>query len=113
MLVQTGGSDNTIGGTTAAAANLISYNKVNGVELKSAGDRNLVEGDTAYGNGTGQTWNAGVYILDSPETTVSGCKINDNLGWGIVLTGASSGSSIISTTHPNTVLDNELGDIAY
>ena len=44
VLIDAGASDNTIGGTTAAARNIISGNAYAGVEIHDAND-NVVEGD--------------------------------------------------------------------
>jgi hypothetical protein len=73
VLIDQGAANNTIGGTTAAARNVISGNQTAGVQITDAGTTgNVVEGNyigvdasgnNALGNGT-----FGVYVLSSGNT---------------------------------------------
>ncbi len=45
VIIQAGATKNTIGGTTACSGNIISGNGLRGIELSSAADSNLIEGN--------------------------------------------------------------------
>ncbi len=107
MEIDAGATDNTIGGSTAGARNVISYNLTNGVALDGAGKGNLIQSDTINDNGTSADRGDGVYIDDSPYTTVSYCMIESNWGWGVLVTSSSN-----SSVTYNTVLFNGLGNIS-
>ena len=54
MVIQGGASSNTIGGSTAAARDVISANLTGGIELAGAGTTgNVIEGDFVGTDGTG------------------------------------------------------------
>ena len=91
VLIDTGSSSNTIGGTASGAGNVIAGNRTDGVELNGAGEHNLIEDDTIDANGTNNSKTNpgdGVYINDSSYTSVIGCTIDTNPGWGILITGS-------------------------
>ena len=98
-------NNNTIGGTSAAARNLISGNDADGVIIQGGSFDNLVEGNLigtdiggtlALGNSSN-----GVNIYDSTGTTVGGTSptarniISGNAGGGIADSGDSMGSVIV------------------
>ena len=92
---------NTIGGTTAAAGNVISGNSDCGVTLQSSSSNNLIEGNfigtaadgvTALGNAT-----AGVWINSSSSNTIGGTTpgagniiANTTAGNGVTVVGSST-----------------------
>jgi parallel beta-helix repeat protein len=106
--IDTGSADNTIGGTAAAASNLIASNVLGGVFIDGAGKGNLIAGDTIEDNGNSTNPGDGVYIDDTAYTTVSGCTIENNWGWGILVTSNSSNTTLSG----NTVTGNHKGNIS-
>jgi titin len=106
--IDAGSTDNTIGGTAAAASNLIASNLLGGVFIYGAGKGNLVEGDTIEDNGNSTSPGDGVYINDTAYTTVSGCTIENNCGWGILVTSNSSKTTLSG----NLVTGNHKGNIS-
>jgi MBG domain (YGX type)/Bacterial Ig-like domain (group 3) len=107
----TGGSSNTIGGTTASAANILSGNARNGVTITgNASETNVVEGNKIGTDVTGSVAIGndfdGVLVASSNNTiggTVAGAGnvIAGNQGDGVVLNGSS-----------NTVAGNDIGTVA-
>jgi parallel beta-helix repeat protein len=101
------GSDNTIGGATAGARNVISGNNGSGVEIWSS--QNLVAGNyigtnaastAALGNLGG-----GVTILDASANTISGNVVSGNsTGDGVSVAG-SAGNQIIGNLIGTTASD--------
>ena len=98
------GSNNTVGGTTAAAANIISGNSSIGVYIAgSAGTGNLVEGNyvgtnTASGSGLGNS--TGVLITGANNTvggTAAGAGniISGNSSSGIYLDGSTATGNLV------------------
>jgi len=110
-------SGNTIGGTTAAARNVISGDNFSGIEFDSGTASNVVEGNwigivptangsAPLGNGQGPSGGNGITIVDSVANTIGGATslnstgaapgnvISANHGDGILLTGADSGTTI-------------------
>jgi titin len=91
VLIDSGSSSNTIGGTASGAGNVIADNHTNGVELNGAGEHNLIEDDTIDADGSNKSKTNpgnGVSINDSPYTSVIGCTIDNNPGWGILITSS-------------------------
>jgi hypothetical protein len=77
VLIASGSSNNTVGGTTAGAGNIISANSTDGVKLRDTGTTgNLVQGN---------------YI----GTDGSGALALGNGGNGVSITGAASGNTIL------------------
>jgi uncharacterized repeat protein (TIGR01451 family) len=93
--VATGGLNNTIGGTAAAARNIISGNKAGGVLVSDAGPGNVVEGN-------------------SIGTDVSGLKGLPNTGPGVSVTLSAAGQTIGGTTPGagNVIAGNQRDGIA-
>jgi len=90
-------TNNTIGGTTAGAGNVISGNKVEGVFFTQVSGSNLVQGNyigtkaagsAALGNGQN-----GVKILGSPNITVARNIISGNGNDGVLVVG--DGANVI------------------
>jgi large repetitive protein len=102
VLISSGASNNTIGGTASGARDVISGNAQNGVELTDAGTvNNLVAGDyigtdTTGGKALANATN-GVEILNSAAanligSTMAGARnvISGNALSGVVITGAGT-----------------------
>ena len=111
-------SNNNIGGTDAAARNVISGNGAEGVDVPG-GTGNVVQGNYigADAAGTGPLGNteAGVFIGNAPKTTVGGTAsgagntIAYNSGAGVAVE-TSTGNSILSNSiFSNTNLGIDLG----
>ena len=88
-----GAADNTLGGSTSAAANVISGNTADGVEIQLGGE-NLVaanvigttsSGSSSLGNGTD-----GVSILNSPANIIGGTTSSS----GNVIAGTGNGNGV-------------------
>jgi CSLREA domain-containing protein len=104
-------SGNTVGGTTAAARNILSGNTTHGVEvIFAASTGNVIQGNyvgvdasgtTALGNG-----NSGVVLDEALDNTVGGTAT----GAGNVISGhSSSGVVMTPATAGNTVQGNYIG----
>jgi parallel beta-helix repeat protein len=109
VLIDCGSASNTVGGTTAGAANTISDNMKCGVALDGAGHSNLVEGDVIDSNGAGKSASGagdGVSIVDTAYTSVINCTIELNRDWGILV---KNGAHTVVTG--NTFQGNGLGDV--
>jgi parallel beta-helix repeat protein len=113
VLIQNGAVSNTIGGTTAAARNVISGNTGDGVELSAPS--NTVEGDyigtDVTGNGGLGNGSRGVIIQSDGETiggTAAGAGnvISANIQEGIEFYNATSG---IANPVGSLVADNTIG----
>ncbi|MFQ5649312.1 MAG: FlgD immunoglobulin-like domain containing protein [bacterium] len=88
------GSNNTIGGTTAGARNIISGNDGVGVSIGGSGTAgNLVQGNfigtDAKGNKALANEGGGIRVIDSPNNTIGGTK----KGAGNVISGNGMGST--------------------
>jgi hypothetical protein len=92
ILVDFGATDNTIGGTTAGAANLISGNANYGVwEYGSGTSGNVVEGNDIVGDGY-----AGVFINGKANgNTIVGNLITGNSVNSIVLLGGGTSGNLV------------------
>ncbi|MDB5355893.1 MAG: hypothetical protein JWN24_2346 [Phycisphaerales bacterium] len=89
-----GTSSTTVGGTTAAARNVISGNANTGITVQTSGpDSNLVEGNyvgtSAAGTAALPNNCAGV-LLNSPGTQVTNNLVSGNAGYGVQLTDGST-----------------------
>ncbi len=109
--ISLGAHDNTIGGATAAARNVISGNNSSGIQIEGSGSSN----NTVLGNyigtditgnlGRGNTW-AGVLIGNGATTNTiggtaagSGNLISGNIDTGITISGeATDGNTIQANT---------------
>ena len=101
--------NNTIGGTAAGAGNTISHNLYAGIDLNSAGTRNLIEDDVIDANGSGQPQSGrgdGVSIINSATTSVIGCTIDSNRDWGTVVKNMHQ-----FVQSGNTFSNKPLGDV--
>jgi hypothetical protein len=105
-------TNNTVGGTTAGAGNVISGNKVEGVLFTQGSGNSLVQGNyigtnaagsTALGNGQN-----GVKILGSPNITVGGLTagarnvISGNGGDGVFVNGDGANPSKVQANYIGT-----------
>jgi CSLREA domain-containing protein len=116
-------SNNAVGGTTAAARNIISANDIDGVIIFGASATgNKVRGNFigTDKNGTADLGNfaSGVFIGDAPDNTVGGTTagarnmISGNDGSGVDVFGASAtGNHILSNSiNDNAALGIDLGN---
>ena len=107
VLIIGGASNNTVGGTTAGARNIISGNGSNGVEINGAGSSaNVVQGNFIGTdvNGTAGLGNGliGMLILSGPTNntiggTAAGARnvISGNGSNGVEITGAGSSGNVV------------------
>ena len=97
--INSGASDNTIGGTATGAGNLISGNTVAGVEMFASAD-NVIAGNRIGTNADGTlalpnstSVSLGVYIVTAPDNTIGGTAvgagnlISGNTGNGVEIVG--------------------------
>ena len=115
VIVSNGAANNAIGGTTAAARNIISGNTTFGVFLTAAG----TTGNTVAGNyiGTNPTGTAAVpngndgVRIQSPGNTIGGTAagagnlISGNLSDGVELNGAGANNNIVQGNRIGTNAD--------
>ncbi len=104
-------ANNTIGGTTAEARNIISGNNLNGVSFNSGANQNIVQGNFIGTDVTGTldlgNTGDGVRISASPANTIGGASaearniISGNSSDGVDINGAASTG--------NTVQGNFIG----
>ena len=113
VLLTTGAQDNTIGGTTASARNIISGNTTDGVEITGSGATgNLVAADfigtdmtgtVAIGNGTGVEIDSG-----SSDNTIGGTTsgardvISGNSGDGLLIQNTTSSGNVVEGDYIGT-----------
>ena len=94
----TSSTGNTIGGTTAAARNVISGNGKSGVALDSGSSGNTIVGNyigvDASGNAPLPNTGNGVYVDGSPGVVVVGNTIAGNQALGVGLFNGASGARI-------------------
>lgn len=109
-----GNSNNTVGGTTAAARNVISGSSANGVLVLGPSSGNLIQGNYIGTNatGTGGISNAGDGIeMVSGSNTVSNCTIGGTTaGAGNVISGNNgSGIQFFGVGTGNLIQGNLIG----
>jgi titin len=119
IFVTGGASNNTFGGTTAGARDVISGNNWTGIELNGSGTSgNVVEGDYIGTDSTGNAYlgnpGAGVAISQgSSGNTVSGDVISNNVLAGVWINGSSknvvSGDTIGLSQNGTKALQNGQG----
>ena len=102
VLIEAGAANNSIGGSTAAARNVISGNTVDGIRLDGAGTDNQISGNYIGSNSAGDASLAngtvGVHLLNASHGTVIGTNgdgIGD-AGEGNLITGQGSGDIGVS-----------------
>jgi len=95
--------NNTIGGTTTAARNVISGNNDNGIEINIDSTGNLVQGNYIGTNAAGTSAvpnGRGVRIVGAPNNTIGGTApgarniISGNSGSGISFTNTATGNLV-------------------
>ncbi len=117
--IDTGASANTIGGTTAAARNIISANLIAGVEIDGAND-NVVEGDfigtdvtgtIALANGADGSYSGGIDVVNSASAnTIGGLTALPGTGAGNLISGnIGAGVSLYGAGPNNLVAGNLIG----
>ena len=110
--IDTSASGNTIGGTTAAARNVISANSDSGVMIDEAND-NLVEGNYVGTNAAGtaalandgdgvEIYSGGIDNTIGSGTTSDANVISGNTGYGIQVDGASTTGNILDDNFVGT-----------
>ena len=108
---------NTIGGTTAAARNVIAANMVSGIYIYGADSgNNLVEGNYIGTDATGTVafgnHNDSVTVDQAPNNTIGGLTGTPGIGPGNVLSAATGGSGVFiggASASGNLVLGNLMG----
>jgi len=108
-----GAPNNTIGGDTESARNVISGNNLSGISIYSSGATgNLVQGNYigTQANGTealSNSW-SGVYISDAPSNTVGGTTagtrniISGNTIYGVSMRGSSTTGNVVQGNYIGT-----------
>jgi hypothetical protein len=104
--VENGSAENTIGGTTTAALDVISGNANDGVQLSSSGPGNVVEGDyigtNVYGTGALPNGRDGVMIQGGSYADVIGGLLGDLIAYneanGVQVTSGCSDNTIDGDT---------------
>jgi hypothetical protein len=112
--INNGASDNIIGGTAAGAANFISDNYVNGIEIDgtSSGPQtmgNLVEGNYIGGNGTGVAISAGATdnSIGGPLPGAGNSIDYSYLGAGVEIgSSASDSATVLNDIRLNSIYEN-------
>ena len=108
------GSDNTIGGTVAAAANLVSGNRLGGIWI--TGNDNLIEGNDVGTNAAGtaalanggdgvEIYSGGIDNTIGGGTTSAANVISGNTAYGIQVDGASTTGNILDDNFVGTGAD--------
>ena len=102
-------NNDTIGGTTAAARNIVSGNDNQNIYLINGSTGNVVEGDwvglTAAGDATLSTFGAGVSFFSASNNTVGGAAS----GAGNVISGQTFDGVSIDTANGIVVQGNRIG----
>ena len=111
ILLQTSAASNTIGGTDAAAANLIAYNAGNGVKIDPGAPGAATFGisaDSVIGNFIYSNSGSGVRIPSGKENRVSQNRIYSNGGLGIDVDapGVQANSACQANTSGANALQN-------
>jgi hypothetical protein len=97
-------ADNTIGGTTAGAGNLISGNGSGGIYFGGGAETNTVQGNIIGTDRTGSLAMpnvTGIHIFDSPGNTIGGIEagagnlISGNDEFGIFITGQNAAQNLV------------------
>ncbi|MCU0707282.1 MAG: right-handed parallel beta-helix repeat-containing protein, partial [Pirellula sp.] len=108
----------TVGGTTAAARNVISGNTIDGVRVNGANSNTILGnyiGVDATGNAPLPNIASGVYVLDSANVTIGGPTaasrnlISGNSGFGVELNGTVSAGHVVQNNYVGT---NASGTVA-
>jgi hypothetical protein len=113
IVIQSGAANNTIGGTSAAAGNVISGNSSNGIQITGSGTSgNLVEnnnigtnktGTAAVGNGVGVTINGGATgNMIGGGAMSTGNLISGNTGDGVVISGMGTNNNLVQSNSIGT-----------
>jgi Bacterial Ig-like domain (group 3) len=109
ILITDGASDNRIGGTTAAASNVISGNTNDGVEISGAGTSgNVVEDDTIGTDATGMFAVPNGQIGVEVDQGASDNTIGDTIGAPTVISG--NGANGVAIEGPGTFGNVVQGD---
>ena len=109
--IESGATGNRVGGSTAAARNVISGNAAQGISIRDAGTNgNFIEGNwiglNAAGTGALPNAFAGVEISSGPQSNRVGGTV---AGTGNVLSGNTSQGLAINGANSNLVLGNFVG----
>ena len=103
------GDNNRIGGTTAAARNVISGNMASGVGMNSGANNNIVQGNFIGldRTGTADLGNGlhGINAFSSSSNTIGGPASSDRN----VISGNSGHGILLSLANNNTILGNYIG----
>ena len=101
ILIDNGAGDDTIGGTIAGAANVISGNLLNGIEITGGPGRNFVV-DDLIGVNPSQTKSlgnidAGVFINGAANNSITGNVVSGSLtNSGVAILGPNASNNLLS-----------------
>jgi hypothetical protein len=116
--ITAGTFNNTIGGTVAGAGNVLSGNKVAGLNISSA-SANLVQGNligtSAEGTAALPNTDAGIFVSDAADNTIGGTiaaarnVISGNAAVGVNIQGSSASGNLLEG---NFIGTDVTGDVA-
>ena len=111
VVIVEGASNNTIGGTTDAARNVISGNSQDGVTLTTGATNNVVQGNYIGTNASGTAAVPNAVGISIVSGGASGNTIGGTAsGAGNVVSGNdNNGVSVLNSGGPNTVQGNQIG----
>ncbi|HEV3447665.1 MAG TPA: right-handed parallel beta-helix repeat-containing protein [Gemmataceae bacterium] len=106
-------SGNFVGGTSAAAGNLISGNLVDGVQISQGASSNVLLGNSIGADVTGalplRNKRDGVEILSEASNNLIGYVTNGGTVIGNLISGNAIGGVVISSAYQNIVQGNRIG----
>ena len=118
LVITSGASNNTVGGTAAGAGNVISGNNLHGLEINSGSTGNMVQGNFIGVNapGSGELFNGqpgsaatgrGVRINVASGNTIGGSVagrnvISGNVRYGVEIVGATAAANVVQSNYIGT-----------
>jgi parallel beta-helix repeat protein len=112
LILISGPSNTTIGGSAAGAGNLISGNGIYGIQLSRSGGA-MIQGNKigTDANGINALPNAydGIYVFGASNNTLTGNLVSGNGRFGIFLLGQPTGGTTLLPSSNNLVRGNTIG----